>query len=154
MNLPSLLIVGGLCITWPALAADYFVRASGRDENSGTAPDQAWRSLERVNQFKFSPGDCLMFRGGESFAGIVRLDAADSGTAEKPVVISSFGAGRATLQAGRLAGLVAQNVSGLVISNLTIAGAGVEHRREKWEIGFDKTGPGIALVLGGLGWGC
>ena len=126
MNLPSLLIVGGMCITWPALAADYFVRASGRDENSGTAPDQAWRSIERVNQFKFSPGDRLMFRGGESFAGIVRLDAADSGTAEKPVVISSFGAGRATLQAGRLAGLVAQNVSGLVISNLTIAGAGLE----------------------------
>ena len=42
------------------------------------------------------------------------------------MVISSFGSGRATLQAGGMSGLLAQNVAGLVISNLTVVGVGLE----------------------------
>lgn len=121
-----LLLVGCLGGGRPARATDYFVSASGRDQNAGTSEDQAWHGLERANQTRFLPGDRLLFRGGETFSGTVRLDAADSGSPEKPVVVSSFGPGRATLQAGRMSGLMAQNMSGLVISNLTLAGAGLE----------------------------
>ena len=126
MRLPSLLLIGFLCAAGSTPATEYFVSPSGHDQNTGTSEDRAWHGLERANQTRFLPGDRLLFRGGETFSGTIRLDATGAGLPEKPIVISSFGSGRATLQAGRMSGLLAQNVAGLVISNLTVVGVGLE----------------------------
>ena len=57
----------------------------------------AWRTIERVNHARFQPGDRVRFEAGASFSGNLRLSAAEAGTSNDPVVIGSFGEGRATI---------------------------------------------------------
>jgi hypothetical protein len=104
-------------------ARDYYVSAKGDDANAGTAA-RPWRSIAKVNATALRPGDRVLFAGGERFAGTIRLDAKDSGTAQHKVVVTSYGRGRATIEAGNGAGLVAQGCSHLTVSNLNFAGAG------------------------------
>ena len=48
------------------LAATYFVSPSGNDGGPGTQA-QPWRTIARVNQVNFNPGDRVYFEGGERF---------------------------------------------------------------------------------------
>jgi hypothetical protein len=115
-----LLLTGAL----PMAATDYFVRETGRDEASGTSQDAAWRTIERVNHVRLQPGDRVRFHAPASFAGNLRLSAEDAGTSNVPVVIGSFGEGRATILAGQKNGITVQNAGGVAIENLIVAGSG------------------------------
>jgi Right handed beta helix region len=108
----------------PLAATDYFVRPNGHDEAQGTSTNAAWRSIERVNQARFLPGDRVRFEAGASFAGNLLLSAEDAGTSNAPVVIGSFGEGRATILAGRQTGITVENAGGVVLQNLIVAGDG------------------------------
>jgi hypothetical protein len=105
-------------------ATDYFVRAEGKDEAQGTSTNAAWHSIEHVNQARFAPGDRVLFEGGASFSGNLFLSAADAGTSNAPVVVGSFGSGRATISAGHGTGITVENAGGIVLENLIVAGAG------------------------------
>jgi hypothetical protein len=77
----------------------YYVSASGSDANSGTSPSQAWRTVGRVNRQVLSPGDAVLFAGGQTFGDSV-LQPASSGTAGHAIVFASFGQGDALLPQG------------------------------------------------------
>lgn len=47
----------------------YYVSTEGNDENSGLSPDAAWRTTQKVTDFKLNPGDCVRFRRGDLFRG-------------------------------------------------------------------------------------
>ena len=117
-----------LMLLFPAafrlVAADYFVRNDGDDGASGDSANRAWRTIERVNRARLQPGDRVLFDAAKSFAGNLLLTAEDAGTSNAPVVIGSFGQGRATIQAGRGTGITVQNAGGVVIENLLVAGDG------------------------------
>ncbi len=50
----------------PARAATYYVDAEhGSDSNNGTSPITAWKSINKLNQQKFVPGDAILFRRGQ-----------------------------------------------------------------------------------------
>jgi hypothetical protein len=53
---------------------------------------------------------------------VLRFDATDSGTAASPVMIGSYGTGRATLNAGTGSGLLAENVAGFDVRDLNFTG--------------------------------
>jgi hypothetical protein len=109
----------------PSLAAaDYFVRPKGDDEAKGDSSNAAWRTIERVNRARFQPGDRLLFEAGAAFAGNVLLSAEDAGTSNAPVIVGSFGEGRATILAGQQTGITIENAGGVAIENLIVAGAG------------------------------
>jgi hypothetical protein len=108
----------------PLAATDYFVREKGDDGATGIAQDAAWRSIDRVNRARFQPGDRVLFEAPASFAGNLLLTDKDAGTTNAPVVIGSFGEGRATILAGRQNGITVQNAGGVAIENLIVAGAG------------------------------
>jgi len=110
--------------TPPLAATDYFIRQSGNDEAKGTSTNAAWRTIERVNGALFQPGDSVRFEAGASFAGNLLLSAADAGTSNDPVVIGSFGEGRATILAGRETGITVENAGGVAIENLIVVGDG------------------------------
>ncbi len=77
------------------LATHYYVDSrGGADRNPGTvrAP---WRSLERVNGFRFVPGDAVSFRCGSSWNGC--LSIARSGRAGRPLMFDAFGSGEKPL---------------------------------------------------------
>ena len=89
------LLLLGLCITYAALAhaTTYYVSYRGQDRHSGTSPDQAWRTLEKVNAMmkSFQPGDAILFRRGDRFAGQLVITA--SGAAGQPITFGAYGSG-------------------------------------------------------------
>ena len=107
-----------------ATAADYYVNTAGGDSASGTSPGSAWRTLARVNQASLSAGDRVYLAGGQTFTGTLAFDAADRGTGPFPIVVSSYGSGRATIAAGQSSGVAAYNTAGITVANIDIVGAG------------------------------
>ena len=107
------------------LSASFFISPHGSDANAGTSPDAPWLSIARVNGHALRPGDSVLFQGGATFEGTLRLDAGDSGTPELPVVVGSYGGGRATIRSGAATAVSVYNTSGLVVRDLTLAGDGV-----------------------------
>ncbi|MBC8097192.1 MAG: right-handed parallel beta-helix repeat-containing protein [Akkermansiaceae bacterium] len=66
---------------------------SGDDAKSGLAPDQAWKTLDRVNQQTFQAGDRMLFKAGSRYRG--QLKPQGSGAVENGktnvIVIASYG---------------------------------------------------------------
>ena len=66
----------------------YYVSSDGNDENDGTSPNSAWRTLDRVNKSWFCAGDGVLFRRGDLFRGEVYTKAGVTygayGEGEKP----------------------------------------------------------------------
>ncbi|HYG34102.1 MAG TPA: right-handed parallel beta-helix repeat-containing protein [Clostridia bacterium] len=104
-------------------AADYYVRPGGDDAASGTATTTAWRTIERVNRARLQPGDRVLFEAQQTFTGNLLLDSGDAGMPDKPVIIGSFGEGRATIQAGLGYGVLVRNAGGIEVRDLICIGA-------------------------------
>jgi hypothetical protein len=108
-----------------AFAADWFVRGGGNDSASGASRKSAWRTIERVNRAHLQPGDRVLFQAGQMFTGNLRLTAEDSGTVRAPVIIGSFGQGRATIFASEGSGVTVENAGGITLENLMVLGSGI-----------------------------
>ncbi|MDX5419670.1 MAG: right-handed parallel beta-helix repeat-containing protein [Hymenobacteraceae bacterium] len=106
------------------LAHTYYISPKGDDNNPGTSPYSAWRSIKQVNSHRYTSGDTLLFEGGSEFRGNLYFHKDNLRSAEMPLVISSFGEGRATIYADTSFGLYAHNVAGLEIRNLNFKGSG------------------------------
>lgn len=102
----------------------YYISPQGSDTNSGNSPDQAWKSILKVNQIDFEPGDHILFEGGNSFTGTVQLKASDTGTETRRVYVSSYGNGRATVNATTGTGLNANQCKYITIKNINFIGDG------------------------------
>ncbi|MCT2582084.1 discoidin domain-containing protein [Actinophytocola gossypii] len=74
---------------------DYYVDAThGSDRASGTAPSKAWRSLGKVSETTFRPGDRILLKAGEEWHD-EQLWPKGSGKARRPITISAYGDPRA-----------------------------------------------------------
>ena len=68
----------------------YFIDAtSGDDLNDGLSASSPWKTVERLCRQKLLPGDSVLFKRGEVFAG--RLEISAKGMAKAPVVIGAYG---------------------------------------------------------------
>ncbi|MBD2724666.1 right-handed parallel beta-helix repeat-containing protein [Hymenobacter armeniacus] len=111
--------------TLSARATTYYVSSSGYDSNVGTSAAQAWRTPARVNAATLQPGDRVLFEGGQTFSGSLRMRS-NQGTAAQPIVFRSYGtAGPAVIASGAEVGFYAHNAGGLELRNLTFRGAGI-----------------------------
>jgi len=82
-----------------ASAATYYVdSAGGNDNNEGTSATTAWRSLAKVNSFRFSPGDTLLLRRGGRWREQLKFPS--SGAANQPILIDAFGEGELPVISG------------------------------------------------------
>src|SRR5450755_542592 len=77
----------------------YYVSPTGSDQNPGTSPSRAWKTVTRVNDQSLRPGDGVLFQGGASFADS-DLEPATSGTSASPIVFGAYGQGKAILPKG------------------------------------------------------
>lgn len=73
-----------------AFAQDYFISNSGNDNNNGTTQETPWYSLQKVNSFKFLPGDVIHFKSGDFWRGQL---IPYSGNASGYVTYTSYGFG-------------------------------------------------------------
>ena len=46
-----------LGLSGAALATDYYVSPNGNDNNTGTSPEAAWQTIDKVNSVSFGDGD-------------------------------------------------------------------------------------------------
>ncbi|HEX7003909.1 MAG TPA: right-handed parallel beta-helix repeat-containing protein [Trueperaceae bacterium] len=75
----------------------WYVSTEGSDSNSGTSPDDAFRTLNKAGTM-VEPGDVIQLRGGVYYEyndaddryGLPQTSFTTDGTAEKPIVIESF----------------------------------------------------------------
>ncbi|MBS1704553.1 MAG: right-handed parallel beta-helix repeat-containing protein [Armatimonadetes bacterium] len=95
---------------------DFYISSCGDDVFSGTTLELAWQSLDRASDHRFQPGDRLLLEGGVTHHGTLRVNGPG-------VQISSFGSGAALVSAGEFDGIVIENGSNCVISNIKITGA-------------------------------
>ena len=70
----------------------YYVDAvEGSDDNDGKSPQSAWKSLAKLNSITINAGNKILFRTGQTWHG--QLNIKNSGTANNPIVIGSYGQG-------------------------------------------------------------
>jgi len=92
----AVILVLALCMSSVVQGTTYYVSPSGNDNAAGTSPSTAWATTNKVNSTTFSPGDSILFEGGETFQG--GLVFTSGGTPTSPITLSSYGSGRATIQ--------------------------------------------------------
>jgi hypothetical protein len=76
----------------PSGTAYYVDREGGSDENAGTSPFSAWKTLAKASSTVLAPGDQLLLKRDVSWAG--SLEIAESGTFSNPISIGAYGVGR------------------------------------------------------------
>ena len=112
-----------------SLQKKYYVSPSGNDINNGLTIASSWKTLDKVNRSEFHPGDQVLLEGGKTFTGSIFLDSLDSGDEKHPVSISSYGMGKAIVQAHDDNGFFAINCSNIHLSNLVFKGTGVGNNK-------------------------
>jgi 3-hydroxyisobutyrate dehydrogenase-like beta-hydroxyacid dehydrogenase len=126
-RLPGPIVVGLNPVAYAAQASGtkYYVDSvAGDDSAAGTSTTTPWRSIDRVNEVSFQPGDVIHFRRGTTCNGV--LAPKGSGTATKPIVLSAYGAGPRPkiVASGARAAVYLHNVEGWVIQGLDISNPG------------------------------
>jgi hypothetical protein len=95
------LMIGVLILTsmWEvsAQAASYYVdNTGGSDSNNGTAEATPWKTLTKVNNTAFLPGDVIHFKRGSTWTGTT-LVIDSNGVSGNPVTYQAYGSGPAPI---------------------------------------------------------
>ncbi len=104
---------------------DFYIAAPplGSDAQPGTE-SAPLATIPAVNALDLAAGDRIFFRGGDVFEGSLEFDSTTAGTAENPIVIGSYGEGRATIASDDETALFLYNTAGFEIRDLVIVGLG------------------------------
>ncbi|MER7958053.1 right-handed parallel beta-helix repeat-containing protein [Streptomyces sp. NPDC096030] len=119
----------------------FYVSPDGDDANDGMSPQKPWKTLAHANTVNFRPGDRLRLKGGERFRGTLTLEAGEAGSAARPVVIESYGTGRATIAPRGTSGITVRDTAGVEIRDIRLVGDR-QALREEVGISFRATRPG------------
>lgn len=106
-----------------ASATDYYISPSGNDMDRGTSPEQPWQSLAPVNRLDLVAGDKILLQGNAEFIGPLLFDAKDHGTSTDPIIVTSYGTGRAAIHSPTDRAFVAYNTAGIAVSHLDFIGS-------------------------------
>ena len=94
----SLLFMALISFANTVFATDYYLSNTGNDNSKGTSPLTPWQTINKLNTAKLKPGDRIFFKGGDRFLGEIEIN--NSGTDEKPIIISSYSNGEKPVLTG------------------------------------------------------
>ena len=80
-----------LCACTSTQRTFYVDSITGDDANKGSSPTEAWKSLDKLNQQVFEPGDRILFKSGTEYVG--QFEPKGSGSEGKPVMVDKYGDG-------------------------------------------------------------
>ena len=138
-----LILLSGFSPVW---GKKYYISPDGNDNNSGTSASRAWATVDKVNEQNFKAGDSVMFQGSCIFQGPLQLNADDSGTSSDRLLITSYGAGRATINGGNLNAVECDDVSYLTIQNINVVGFGIKTGQLRRGIGITVKGGSYVTI--------
>lgn len=104
-----------------AAGTTYYVdSATGNDSNSGTSTSAPWKSLSKVNNTVFQPGDKILFNSGRVWTGT--LGPKGSGTSSARITFDKYGSGATPIINGNGAAqaVMLKNVQYVTVQNLEI----------------------------------
>lgn len=101
----------------------YIDYISGDDSNSGRSEKSAWKTTKNINPAQINPGDKILFRGNVVYSGEIIFDSLH-GHPDDPVVVDSYGEGKAIIDAGRYSGIWVRSSKNIAIRNFIIRGCG------------------------------
>ena len=137
---PLILFVFSLFMTGcSAPVSTFYVDSqSGNDANPGSL-SQPFKSSGKVSSIRLKAGNSLYFKGGQTFNGTLKFSGV-TGTKALPVIIGSYGNGRAILNGENGNAIRADSCSWLQVKNLVVTGngrlggnkgSGIEFRRNQ-----------------------
>src|SRR4051812_44141173 len=104
------------CLATTAVGTTYYFDSSGNDSNDGLSPATAWRTTTNANTVAFAAGDRLLFAAGQTFEGGVFLDNRSAGNEFNPLIITSYGNGRAIIDGQATNAITIKNRAGIIVS--------------------------------------
>lgn len=121
-----------------AYAATYYISPEGNDSASGTSPETPWKSLEKVSETTFLPGDEILLEAGGIWEG--QLYPKGNGVEGNPITIASYGDGAKPVINGKGhegyqfgAAVALYNQSWWTIKDLELTNMG---ESRKWRMGL------------------
>jgi hypothetical protein len=78
---------------WAEAGRSWYLSAAGSDSADGTSPGTAWASIARLLAQPIAPGDRILFRRGDTFAGHLGFAAAPRSAGDPPVLLTGYGNG-------------------------------------------------------------
>ena len=100
---------------------NYYIDGSGSDGQDGSLW-HPWKTVEAVSRVELGMGDSVLFRGGQSFAGTLRIRY--GGSEGHPVWVGSYGGGEATINGGDSSAVVFYDARWVNVKGLRLVGAG------------------------------
>lgn len=122
----------------PAQGSTYYVSIRGDDSNPGSEA-RPWRSVAQVNRHHLAAGDSVLFEGGQTFEGPLLLGDRVAADPSRPIVIGSYGNGRAVIHAGFGTAILVWNIGGVTLRDLEAGGDGAANRGYGVEV-LNETG--------------
>lgn len=110
-------------VSCSAPRSSYYVNSQTGDDNNPGSIEKPFRSIGRINQLKIAAGNSVFFAGDQSFSGNLHFNGI-SGTKEKPVIVSSYGKGRAKIEGGNGTAIKADSCACLQVKKLILTGNG------------------------------
>jgi hypothetical protein len=137
----------------PGNTTYYLDPDNGDDENRGTRPESAWKTLARVNTSRFAPGDKILLKAGATFHG--KLWPKGTGIQGRPITIDSYGDGPPPAIHGdgeASATLLLENTNAWHIRNLELTNTGEQPEAFRYGISIliEDTGDAGDFVLRNL----
>jgi len=84
-----------LCLLWTSCTSNknthnyYFDAEKGNDQNDGTRPDRAFKSLSLIRKLVLKPGDSVLLKSGETFNDALFISC--KGDSTRPIVLGKYG---------------------------------------------------------------
>lgn len=104
-------------------ARAYYISNNGDDNNDGSR-QHPWKNISKINNLTLHAGDSILLQGEQMFTGQLVLPSNTEGTAERPVVITSYSNGKATINAGNAKGIIIDKGNYIQLQNINVKGAG------------------------------
>ncbi len=104
-------------------ARSYYFSTSGNDNNEGSM-DHPLQTISKLNGLHLNAGDAVYCNASDVFKGSIVIDSSKYGTPDNPIVISSYGNGKAIINGGDLNALTIYNSAYINVSNLQFKGNG------------------------------
>jgi hypothetical protein len=110
----------------------YVDSVAGNDSNTGLSSAQPWKTLLKITESKFLPGDAILLKAGDVWnqgsqfnSASTAIQMLSSGTANNPIVLGSYGSGAVPLidGSGTLTYLVVVKGAYVIVRNLALHNA-------------------------------